>query len=154
MACLNPHDSFVAFDKEKLMQLATFYPSEFPPSLMKFLGHQLNSYICDLPFENRFKDLKAVDELAKKMVETNTHKLYPSIYLLIKLTLILPVATASVERAFSSMKYVKNDLRNRMNDEWLNDALVTYIEQDLCASLDNECVLQCFQSMKSRRGSL
>ncbi|CAN1156089.1 Zinc finger MYM-type protein 1, partial [Linum perenne] len=154
MACLNPHDSFVAFDKEKLMQLATFYPNEFPPSLMKFLGHQLNSYICDLPFDNRFKDLKGVDELAKKMVETNKHKLYPPIYFLIKLTLILPVATASVERAFSSMKYVKNDLRNRMNDEWLNDALVTYIEQDLCASLDKECVLQCFQSMKSRRGSL
>ncbi|CAN1750396.1 Zinc finger MYM-type protein 1 [Linum perenne] len=66
MVCLNPHDSFVAFDKEKLMHLATFYPNEFPPSLMKFLGYQLNSYICDLPFDNRFKDLKGVDELAKK----------------------------------------------------------------------------------------
>ncbi|CAN1185010.1 Zinc finger MYM-type protein 1, partial [Linum perenne] len=154
MACLHPHNSFAAFNKEKLMHLATFYPNEFPPSLIKFLGHQLNSYICDLPFDNRFKDLNGVDELAKKMVETNKHKLYPSVYLLVKLTLILPVATASVERAFSSMKYVKNDLRNRMNDEWLSDALVTYIEQDLCASLDKECVLQCFQNMKSRRGSL
>ncbi|CAN1152269.1 hypothetical protein LINPERHAP2_LOCUS18645, partial [Linum perenne] len=42
----------------------------------------------------------------------------------------------SVERSFSSMKYIKNELRNRMNDEWLNDSMVTYIEQDLCASLD------------------
>ncbi|CAN0857777.1 hypothetical protein LINGRAHAP2_LOCUS6922 [Linum grandiflorum] len=90
MACLSPQHSFVAFDKEKLMLLATFYP----------------------------------------------------------------VATASVERSFSSMKYIKNDLRNRMNDEWLNDAMVIYIEQDLCASLNNECVLECFQNMKSRRGLL
>ncbi|CAN1336692.1 Zinc finger MYM-type protein 1 [Linum perenne] len=154
MACLSPRDSFKAFDKDKLMQLATFYPNEFPPNAMKFLGHHLNSYICDFPSDDRFKDLKGVDELAKQMVETNKHKLYPSIYLLIKLTLILPVATASVERSFSSMKYIKNELRNRMNDEWLNDAMVTYIEQDLCASLDKEAVIQCFQNMKSRRGSL
>ena len=88
------------------------------------------------------------------MVETNKHSLYPYIYLLLKLTLILPVATASVERSFSAMKYIKNDLRSRMTDQWLNDAMVTYIEQDLCASLDKECILQCFQNMKSRRGLL
>ncbi|CAN1799630.1 hypothetical protein LINPERHAP1_LOCUS22188, partial [Linum perenne] len=46
------------------------------------------------------------------------------------------MASASVERSFSSMKYIKNEFRNRMNDEWLNDAMVIYIEQDLCASLD------------------
>ncbi|XP_049350158.1 uncharacterized protein LOC125814739 [Solanum verrucosum] len=31
------------------------------------------------------------------------------------------VATASVERAFSAMKFIKNALRNRMNDELLSD---------------------------------
>ena len=29
MACLNPSNSFVAFDKEKLIRLAKFYPSDF-----------------------------------------------------------------------------------------------------------------------------
>ena len=29
MACLNPSNSFVAFDKEKLIRLAKFYPSNF-----------------------------------------------------------------------------------------------------------------------------
>ncbi|CAN1136662.1 Zinc finger MYM-type protein 1 [Linum perenne] len=79
MACLHPHNSFAAFDKEKLMHLATFYPNEFPPSLIKFLGHQLNSYICDLPFDNRFKDLNGVDELAKKwwkQISTNCIHLF------------------------------------------------------------------------------
>jgi hypothetical protein len=35
--------------------------------------------------------------------------------------MILSVATATVEKSFSSMKYVKNGLPNRMRDEWLND---------------------------------
>ena len=29
MACLNPSNSFVTFDKEKLIRLAKFYPSDF-----------------------------------------------------------------------------------------------------------------------------
>ncbi|KAJ8766109.1 hypothetical protein K2173_020625 [Erythroxylum novogranatense] len=31
MACLDPKDSFSAFDMDKLIELAKFYPSEFPP---------------------------------------------------------------------------------------------------------------------------
>ncbi|XP_060182121.1 uncharacterized protein LOC132611761 [Lycium barbarum] len=34
------------------------------------------------------------------------------------LPLLLLVATATVERAFSAMKFIKNDLRNRMDDEF------------------------------------
>ncbi|CAN1163104.1 Zinc finger MYM-type protein 1 [Linum perenne] len=79
MACLSPQDSFKTFDKDKLMQLATFYPNEFPPNAMKCLGHHLNSYICDLPFDDRFKDLKGVDELEKKwwkQISTNCIHLF------------------------------------------------------------------------------
>ena len=35
---------------------------------------------------------------------------YPLVYLLITLALILPVAIATVERAFSAMKIIKGDL--------------------------------------------
>ena len=44
------------------------------------------------------------------------------------LVLLLPVATASVERAFSAMNFVKN--KNNMEDQYLNDCLVTFIEKD------------------------
>jgi hypothetical protein len=47
------------------------------------------------------------------------------VYKLLKLVLVLPVATASVERIFSTMNYVKNKLRNKMGDQYLNDCLVT-----------------------------
>ena len=34
-----------------------------------------------------------------------------------------------VERSFSVMKYRKNELRNQMRDQWMNDCLVVYIEK-------------------------
>ncbi|BFG20827.1 hypothetical protein CerSpe_071010 [Prunus speciosa] len=75
-------------------------------------------------------------------------------FLLIKLALTLPVATASVERAFSAMNIVKNRMRNRMGDQWMNDCLVVYLEKDIFNSIDNELIMQRFQNMKSRRGQL
>jgi len=44
------------------------------------------------------------------------------------LVLLLPVATASVERAFLAMNFVKNN--NNMEGQYLNDCLVTFIEKD------------------------
>ncbi|XP_057779685.1 uncharacterized protein LOC130998270 [Salvia miltiorrhiza] len=63
-------------------------------------------------------------------------------------------ALASVERAFSAMKLVKSDLRNRMQDEWMNDSLIVYIEKDIFSTIDNEKILQRFQSMSTRRNQL
>ena len=41
MACLNPSNSFVAFDKEKLICLAKFYPSDFLGTDILALDSQL-----------------------------------------------------------------------------------------------------------------
>ena len=41
MACLNPSNSFVAFDKEKLIRLAKFYPSDFLGTDILALDSQL-----------------------------------------------------------------------------------------------------------------
>ena len=48
MACLNPSNSFVAFDKEKLIRLAKFYPSDFPETDILALSSQLQNYIFDM----------------------------------------------------------------------------------------------------------
>jgi hypothetical protein len=47
-------------------------------------------------------------DLSIKLVETRRHIAYPLEYLLLELSLILPVATATAERAFSAMNIVKN----------------------------------------------
>ncbi|KAL7170217.1 hypothetical protein ACSBR2_035140 [Camellia fascicularis] len=64
-----------------------------------------------------------------------------NIYLILKLALILSVATVTVERSFSIMKYIKNRLRNQMGDRWMNDYLVTYIEKDVFDNIDNKFII-------------
>ncbi|CAL1383726.1 unnamed protein product [Linum trigynum] len=155
VACLNPDDLFVDYDKDKLVKLATFYPTEFSKDDILHLGlHQLDAYIYDMKTVQRFAGLKGIAELSREMVASKKHRVFPLVYRLLKLALLLPVATASVERAFSAMNYVKNTLRNRMSDDVMNDFLVGYIESDILDSLDDECILDTFQTMKTRRGSL
>ena len=101
-----------------------------------------------------FLELQGVSELAENLVSTKKHETYPLVYLLVKLTLTLLVATATVERSFSAMKYIKNELRNRIGDQWMNDCLVVYIEKDIVCSIDNETIMQRFQNMKIHRRQL
>ena len=63
------------------------------------------------------------------------HEIYPLVSLLVKLVLTISVATVTVERSFSAMKYIKNELCNRMGDQWMNDCLVVYIVRDEACSL-------------------
>ena len=79
------------------------------------------------------------------LVETNRHEQYHIVYKLLKLVLILPVATASVERVFSSMSYVKNKLRNKMGADYLNNCLVTFVEREFFNQVKDEDVINRFQ---------
>ena len=42
------------------------------------------------------------------------------------------------------MKYIKNELRNRMGDQWMNDCLVVYIEKYVASNIDNKTIMQEF----------
>ena len=88
------------------------------------------------------------------MVEIKKNVSYPLVYSLVTLALILPVATATVEKAFSAMNIIKNRLHNRIGDQWMNDCLVTYIEKNIFKTIEYEKIMQLFQNMKNRRGQL
>ncbi|XP_057461834.1 uncharacterized protein LOC130752063 [Actinidia eriantha] len=117
-------------------------------------SYQLNSYEYDMRYSSEFEGLKGLGELAQKMVETKKSGVYPLIYRLLKLALVLPVATTSVERDFSVMKIVKNHLRNRMGDQLLNDSWIIYIEKKRFKEISNYAIIVRFQKMKSRCGQL
>ena len=89
-----------------------------------------------------FLGVKHIGDLAHKMVETKKNDVYLLVYRLVTLALILPVVTATVERVFSAMNVIKNRLRNRMGDQWMNDNLLVYIENDIFNGLDNEIRMQ------------
>ncbi|XP_056854126.1 uncharacterized protein LOC108834751 [Raphanus sativus] len=150
-ASLSPIDSFSQFDHSKLMRLSTFYPSDFSQGECISLDQQLDIYIDNLRNDERFTHLEDLGELARTLVETRKHLSFPLVYRLLKLILILPVATATVERSFSAMKIVKTDRRNRIGDEFLNDCLICFIEKDVFEKVTNEAVMKRFQDMKDRR---
>ncbi|XP_026440682.1 zinc finger MYM-type protein 1-like [Papaver somniferum] len=152
VACLSPRDSFSGFDKDKLIHFSRFYPRDFSPTQLVLLEDQLLNYIADVRSSNDFSELNGITDLAIKMVDTKKDEVYPLVYLLLTLALILPVATATVERVFSDMKIVKNRLRNRLGDEWMNDILICYIERHLFDLIGDDIVMKRFQNMCSRRG--
>ena len=66
------------------------------------------------------------------------------------LALILLVATATIKRVFSTMNIIKNQLRNQIGYQWMNDCLVTYIEKNIFKTIKCEEIMQWFQNMKNR----
>ena len=84
------------------------------------------------------------------MVEMKKNVSYPLVYSFVTLVLILLVAIVTVERTFSIMNIIKNRLRNKIGDQWMNDCLVTYIEKDIFKAIKCEEIMQWFQNMKNR----
>ncbi|XP_021729320.1 uncharacterized protein LOC110696336 [Chenopodium quinoa] len=154
MACLSPKDNFSSFDKEKVLKLASYYPEEFSSFDLMTLEGQLDIFMENMHNDERFQNLRDLNSLSMMLVNTKKDKTYPLVYLLIKLMLILPVATASVERVFSVMTYVKSKLRNSMGDQFMNDCLVTFIEKQVFLQVPDEKIIDRFQNMKTRRMQL
>ncbi|XP_015164031.1 zinc finger MYM-type protein 1-like [Solanum tuberosum] len=98
MGSLNPVNSFSNFDKGKIMTLAKCYPSEFDDGKIRDLSYQLDTFIIHMRSGSpKFSNLQGIRDLAEALVEANLAETYSLVYLLVKLTLILPVATATVE---------------------------------------------------------
>ena len=70
-------------------------------------------------------------ELCKGLEIPGKSKFYHSIDRLIRLVLILPVSTATIECAFSVMKLLKTRIRNRMEDELLANNMIVYIKKKI-----------------------
>ena len=60
--------------------------------------------------------------------------------------LVLSIATASVERCFSVVKIMKTDLRNHIGDEFMNDCVVCFVEQEFLDGIPNDDVIVRFQN--------
>ncbi|XP_070677893.1 uncharacterized protein [Malus domestica] len=111
MACLSLVNNFASFDKAKIVRLAQLYPQDFDRMDLINLPIQLDNYIHDMKMHSEFSSLRGIGDLAKELVKTGKCASYMLVYKLLTLALVLPVATASVERAFSAMKIVKTPLQ-------------------------------------------
>ncbi|XP_050154705.1 uncharacterized protein LOC126628887 [Malus sylvestris] len=104
MACLSPVNNFASFDKAKSVRLAKLYSQDFDRMDLMNLPIQLDNYIHDMKMHSEFSSLRGISDLAQELVKTGRSESYMLVYKLLTLALVLPVATASVERVFSAMK--------------------------------------------------
>ncbi|XP_050160406.1 uncharacterized protein LOC126633923 [Malus sylvestris] len=104
MACLSPVNNFASFDKAKIVRLAQLYSQDFDRMDLMNLPIQLDNYIHDMKMHSEFSSLRGLSDLAQELVKTGRCESYMLVYKLLTLALVLPVATALVERAFSAMK--------------------------------------------------
>jgi hypothetical protein len=136
------------------VRLVEFYPDDFDSDKLDGLGLELVTFIDNVRVDIRFDNLNGISNLAKLMVQTNKHITFPLVYHLLKLVLILPVATTSVERCFSAMNVVKKKLRNKIGDQFMSDCLICYMKKDIFSTISNDAVIDLFNKMKFRDGKL
>jgi hypothetical protein len=153
-SCLDPRNSFSKFDVDKLARIANIYYEDFSFDDCKTIKDQLKTFIIHVRRVEEFKACYDLASLAKTMVHLERHIVFPLVYRLIELALLLPVATATVERAFSAMKIIKTELRNKMTDGWLNDLMLCYIEREIFKRLDLQQIKKAFQNKKNRQMQL
>ena len=79
------------------------------------------------------------------------HQNYPNLMKLFHLKRSLPVSSAEADISFSTMKRVKNSLRNRLTDKRMSDLCLLSAERDLTKKLDIGKIIDLFSETKTRR---
>jgi len=98
--------------------------------------------------------MSSITDLCQGLVETEKSIIYPLIDRLIRLILTLSVSTATTERVFSAMKIVKTRLHNQMEDDFLANYLIVYIEKKIVERFTIDMITDDFYFIKERRAQL
>ncbi|XP_022007862.1 uncharacterized protein LOC110907147 [Helianthus annuus] len=146
---LNPCDSFAKFDIPKILAFYKMYPNDFNKEERGCLAGDLSTFYHTLKEDDNFEKLTGLSDLARVMVKTGKNETFPLVYRTLKLALVLPAATTAVERCFSKMKLIKTDLRNRMGEEYLNNALICAVKKETFYKVEEEDVMSRFQAFKN-----
>jgi hypothetical protein len=115
------------------------------------LRFQLKHFEVDMLNYPKLQKLSSIAELCRGLIEAGKSDTYYLIDRLIHLVLTLPVSTVTTERAFSAMKIVKTRLRNKMEDDFLGNNLLVYIEREIAKIFNLELILDDFVSLRPRR---
>ncbi|KAL6543005.1 hypothetical protein OROHE_010525 [Orobanche hederae] len=150
-SALDPREMLISYridDFQKLVQ--KFYPHDFTDYEMAQLMIQFQHF--DLVRQHQdFGTLSTISDLCQWLVKTRKSVIYPLMYRVITLILTLLVSTATTKRSFSAMSLVKNKLRNKMEDEYLSDCLMLYIEKDIARAISVDSIIDDFRDLKERR---
>ncbi|XP_057488502.1 uncharacterized protein LOC130774472 [Actinidia eriantha] len=151
-SALDPRDDYISFNIDNICKLATtFYPQDFTEQEKLHLKYQLQHYELDIHQHYELQHVSTISELCQVWVKTKRSMIYPLVDRLIRLVLTLPVLTATTERVFLAMNLVKTKLRNKIEDDFLANYLITYIEKEIAQDFDTDSIIDEFYCMKERR---
>ncbi|KAL4620489.1 hypothetical protein ACB092_06G158100 [Castanea dentata] len=122
-----------------LLLVSKFYPKDFTNQEMTLLKIEVDHYEHNVVRHSNFKKLSSISELCQWLVKTRKSLFYPYIYRLITFVLSLLVSTATTE------------LRNKMEDDFLMDSMILYIEKEIVEKFGIESIIDDFRDLKERR---
>ena len=128
-----------------------FYPQDFIDYDKQVLENELYHIEHNVVQDVEFKKLKSLFELCQWLVRTRNSEHYKLVYRMVRLMLTFPVSTTTMEQAFSAMKVVKIDLWNKMENDFLTDSLMLYIENDITSTFNLDSIVDDFEDLKERR---
>ena len=149
---LEPREALKSFRSSDLYLLVeNFYPQDFTDYDKQVLKKELYHFEHNVVQDPEFKELKSLFELSQWLVRTRNSEYYKLVYRIVRLVLTLSVSTTTTKRAFSTMKVVKTNLRNKMENDFLTDSLMLYIEKDIASTFSLDSIVNDFEDLKERR---
>jgi hypothetical protein len=143
ITCLHsPHLSKI----NELLALSTFFEGDFNSALLQDEYKLLNSLLVKESCK-----LTGIQEIYKWLVSSDFNQMLPSIAVLYKLVLTMPVTSSSNERCFSALKFVKNKLRTTMNQNRLEDLMIIAAEAERTNDIDLNAIRNLFWDKHNRR---
>jgi hypothetical protein len=128
-----------------------YYPTDFSNQERMQLVCQLPHIRFDVCNHPELKGLSSLPDITSGLVKLGKDSPYPIVDKLLRLLLTLPVSTATTDRAFSAMKFVKTRLRSKMGDAYLQDYLVVYIVRELAAMISSNDIIKAYDLANTRR---
>lgn len=92
---------------------------------------------------------KKATETLERMASDEIEKMFPNILVIFRILLTIPATSATVERANSALRYVKNVYRNSMGESRLNALILMYLHRDI--KLDYNRIIDKFATRSPRR---
>jgi hypothetical protein len=111
---------------------------------------ELNHYKHNVVQHSSFQALSNIFELCHWLVSIEKSAIYQLVFRVIVLVLTLLVSTATTKRAFSAMNIVKIRLRNKIENEFLTDSLMVYIESEVAATINIDSIIDDFRDSKKQ----
>ena len=148
---LEPQEALKSFRSSDLCLLVeNFYPQDFTDYDKQVLKKEFYHFEHNVVQDPEFKELKSLSELSQWLVRTRNSEHYKLVYRMVRLVLTLLVSTATIKRAFSTMKVVKTNLQNKMENDFLTDSLMLYIEKDIASTFSLDSIIDDFEDLKKR----